>query len=53
MTSSSSVQRQQEMNQKGFKVTNSGHVAIYCSSMLLSTVALILENDALAMRLAS
>jgi len=52
-TSSSNVQSQQEMNQKGFNVTNDGRGSIYCSSMLLSAVSSTLKNDALAMRLAS
>ena len=38
---------------KEFKVTNSGHGSIYCSSILLSAVGSTSENDALVMRLAS
>ena len=52
-TSSSNVQSQQETNQKGFNVTNSGHGSIYCNSILLSVIASTSENDVLVMRLAS
>ena len=51
MASSSNVRRQQEMDQKGFKVTNDSHGTIYCNFMLLFAVTSTLEGDALAMRL--
>ena len=35
------------MDQKRFKVTNSGHGTIYCNSMLLFAKTSTLENDVL------